>query len=144
MSNKFKTKYLSKLAVSDVNVDYSYIESKLSSPRKTVIAILVFGCLLGIVHIFKIIIFISEKDELYRLPDDFLFIDFFNVTFLFINWCMSISIIPKLNKVRGDEFNNKLTDNIKARIISYYFKKVINFKFIYHISQIYIFSFYKK
>ena len=114
LPNKFKTKYLSKLAVSDVNIDYSYIESKLSSPRKTVIAILVFGCLLGIVHIFKIIICISDKDELYMLPDDFLFIDFFNVTFLFINWCMSISIIPKLNKVRGDEFNNKL----------------INFKFI--------------
>ena len=131
MPNKFKVKYLSKLVDFDVNIDYSYIESKLSSPRKTVIAILVFGCMLGIVHIFKIIICVSEKDELYRFPDYFLFIDFFNVTFLFINWCMSISIIPKLNKVRGDGFNNKLTDNIKARIISYYFKKEINFKFKY-------------
>jgi hypothetical protein len=30
---------------------------------------------------------------------------------------MSISIIPKLNKIRGDGYNNKLTDDIKARII---------------------------
>ena len=30
---------------------------------------------------------------------------------------MSLSIIPKLNKIRGNGFNNKLTDDIKNRII---------------------------
>ena len=54
-SYKFKKDYLAKLVDFDINIDFSYIESKLSSPRKTCTAILVFGCFLGVFHIIKII-----------------------------------------------------------------------------------------
>ena len=114
---KFEKDYLEQLT------DYKYyetltdMEDKLSSPRKTVTAIIVFGSFLCLVHFIKIIIFISERNSISSLNEYSRIIDFFNVILLFINWCMSISIIPKLNKVRGDGYDNKLTDDIKDRII---------------------------
>jgi len=117
MPHKFKKDYLIKLVDYDINIDFSDIENKLSSPRKTAIAILVFGCFLGIVHILKILLYIGNKDTLYDLNQSSLCIDAFNFPLLFINWCMSISIIPKLNKIRGNGYNNKLTDDIKAHTI---------------------------
>ena len=117
MPHKFKKDYLSKLVDYDINIDYSYIESKLSSPRKTAITILVFCCILGIFHILKIILYIYKRDSHDDLNEVSLLVDIFNLPFLFINWCMSISIIPKLNKIRGNGYNNKLTDDIKASII---------------------------
>ena len=114
---KFEKDYLEQLT------DYKYyetltdMEDELSSPRKTVTAIIVFGSFLCLVHFIKIIIFISERNSISSLNEYSRIIDFFNVILLFINWCMSISIIPKLNKVRGDGYDNKLTDDIKARII---------------------------
>ena len=117
MPYKFKNKYLVELADYDYYVDFSYMEEKLSSPRKTVVAIIVFASFLCFVHFAKIIVFICNKDYFSDLNDYSRVCDFVNIIFLFINWCMSISIIPKLNKVRGDGYNNKLTDNIKARII---------------------------
>ena len=114
---KFEKDYLEQLA------DYKYyetltdMEDELSSPRKTVTAIIVFGSFLCLVHFIKIIIFISERNSISSLNEYSKIIDFFNVILLFINWCMSISIIPKLNKVRGDGYDNKLTDDIKDRII---------------------------
>ena len=114
---KFKKDYLEQLT------DYKYyetltdMEDELSSPRKTVTAIIVFGSFLCLVHFIKIIIFISERNSISSLNEYSRIIDFFNVILLFINWCMSISIIPKLNKVRGDGYDNKLTDDIKDRII---------------------------
>jgi hypothetical protein len=117
MPHKFRKDYLMELVYHDINIDYSYIESKLSSPRKTAVAILVFGCFLGLVHIFKIILYICNRNSLNDLNEISYCVDAFNILFLFINWCMSISIIPKLNKIRGDGYNNKLTDDIKARII---------------------------
>ena len=117
MPYKFKNKYLVELADYDYYVDFSYMEEKLSSPRKTVVAIIVFASFICFFHLVKIIIFISNRDYIPNLNDNSRVCDIFNIIFLFINWCMSISIIPKLNKVRGDGYNNKLTDNIKARII---------------------------
>ena len=114
---KFEKDYLEQLT------DYKYyetltdMEDELSSPRKTVTAIIVFGSFLCLVHFIKIIIFISERNSISSLNEYSRIIDFFNVILLFINWCMSISIIPKLNKVRGDGYDNKLTDDIKDRII---------------------------
>ena len=114
---KFEKDYLEQLT------DYKYyetltdMEDELSSPRKTVTAIIVFGSFLCLVHFIKIIIFISNRNSISSLNEYSRIIDFFNVIFLFINWCMSISIIPKLNKVRGDGYDNKLTDDIKDRII---------------------------
>ena len=114
---KFEKDYLEQLT------DYKYyetltdMEDELSSPRKTVTAIIVFGSFLCLVHFIKIIIFISERNSISSLNEYSKIIDFFNVILLFINWCMSISIIPKLNKVRGDGYDNKLTDDIKDRII---------------------------
>lgn len=119
-SYKFKKDYLAKLVDFDINIDFSYIESKLSSPRKTCTAILVFGCFLAIFHIIKIIALIYYHCKAYSTYDTksfFCATNLVNVPFLFISWCMSLSIIPKLNKIRGNGFNNKLTDDIKNRII---------------------------
>ena len=117
---KFKKDYLKQLT------DYKYyeiltdMEDELSSPRKTVTAIIVFGSFMCFFHLIKIILFITERNDISKINQVSKVIDFFNVIFLFINWCMSISIIPKLNEVRGHRYDNKLTDNIdniKARII---------------------------
>ena len=81
-------------------------------------------------------IFICNRDYFSSLNDNSKICDIFNMIFLFINWCMSISIIPKLNKVRGDGFNNKLTDNIKARIIGVII--LYSFCYVYIIIQYFI------
>ena len=117
---KFKKDYLKQLT------DYKYygtltdMEDELSSPRKTITAIIVFGSFMCFFHLIKIILFITERNDISKINQVSKVIDFFIVIFLFINWCMSISIIPKLNEVRGHRYDNKLTDNIdniKARII---------------------------
>ena len=79
---------------------------------------MVFGCLLGIVHIIKKII------------------DIFDICLLFINWCMSISIIPKLDKVRGGEFDYRITDDIRNNILKIIF--LYSFCYVYIIIQYYI------
>lgn len=127
MPNKFKKDHLSKLIDYDNNIDFSYIESKLSSPRKTVIAIMVFGCFLGIVHIIKIIIFIHYRDSLDNINENSKIIDIFDICLLFINWCMAISIIPKLDKVRGGKFDYKITDDIRNNIV----KIIVLYSFCY-------------
>lgn len=117
LSDKFKKEYLSKLdELDDRNI--SDLESKLSSPRKTCKAILVFGLFLGLCHLIKAGSFITNlKSDIDNLNGSLIKIDLINVIGLFINWCMAISIIPKLNKVRGDKFKNKLTDGIRLNII---------------------------
>jgi len=116
LSDKFKKEYLSKL--DEFNTNISDLENKLSSPRKTCKAILVFGLFLGLCHLIKVGSFITNlKSDIEDLNGSLIKIDLINVIGLFINWCMAISIIPKLNKVRGDKFNNKLTDGIKLNII---------------------------
>ena len=108
-SDKFKKVYLTNLDNLDDNSNISDIENKLSSSRKTIIAILVFGFFLGFCHLIKAVIFISKrKSDIDKLNDCLI---------LFVIWCMAISIIPKLNEVRGDKFNNKLIDDIKSHII---------------------------
>jgi len=117
-SDKFKKVYLTNLDNLDDNSNISDIENKLSSSRKTIIAILVFGFFLGFCHLIKAVIFISKrKSDIDKLNDCLIIIDFINVVILFVIWCMAISIIPKLNEVRGDKFNNKLIDDIKSHII---------------------------
>ena len=118
LSDKFKKEYLSTLDELDVDTNISDLESKLSSPRKTCKAILVFGLFLGLCHLIKVGSFITNlKSDIEDLNGSLIKIDLINVIGLFINWCMAISIIPKLNKVRGDKFNNKLTDGIRLNII---------------------------
>jgi len=118
LSDKFKKEYLSTLDELDVDTNISDLESKLSSPRKTCKAILVFGLFLGLCHLIKAGSFVTNlKSDIDNLNGSLIKIDLINVVGLFINWCMAISIIPKLNKVRGDKFNNKLTDGIRLNII---------------------------
>ena len=136
LPNKFKKDHLSKLIDYDNNINFSYIESKLSSPRKTVIAIMVFGCVLGIVHIIKIIIFICHRDSFDDINDNSKIIDIFDICLLFINWGMSISIIPKLDKVRGGEFDYRITDDIRNNILKIFF--LYSFCYVYIIIQYYI------
>ena len=125
-SHQFKEDYLEELFIKNYGYYwrgyysfFSYLEEDLSSPRKTSIAILVFGLAICFIHFLKIIVLLSHYCKIVADPVDFCLniVDIIAVIGVIINWSMAISIIPKLNNIRIDEASIKLTDGIKSRTI---------------------------
>ena len=91
----------------------SSIVNELSSPRKTSIAILVFGSFQCASHFAKIIMYLKYlcnlgchnggKDKIYAN------IEFLNIPILIINLALSSSMVPKIdNEIRSTRFLGKL------------------------------------
>ena len=125
-SHQFKEDYLEELYIKNFGnywrgfySFFSYLEEDLSSPRKTSIAILVFGLAICFIHFLKIIVLLSHYCKIVSEPVDFCLniVDIIAVIGVIINWSMAISIIPKLNNIRIDEASIQLTDGIKSRTI---------------------------
>ena len=116
---QFKSDYFIKLYHRH-NKDFKALEEELSSPKRTSAAIIAFFCLICIMHIYKVAVFIEfasehrcsneSKDSIYSS------IEYINVPFLFINWSMAISMIPKMSKII-DEYPFDFLEEFKSRII---------------------------
>ena len=139
-SHQFKEDYLEELYIKNYGYYwrgyysfFSYLEEDLSSPRKTSIAILVFGLAICFIHFLKIIVLLSHYCKIVSEPVDFCLniVDIIAVIGVIINWSMAISIIPKLNNIRIDEASIKLTDGIKSRTIGVIVLYSLSYVFLY-------------
>lgn len=139
-SKQFKEDYLGELFIKKFG-DYwrgyypifSYLEEDLSSPRKTSIAILVFGVTISFIHFLKIVVILSHYCKIVSESISYCLniIDIIVIIGVIINWSMAISIIPKLNKIRTDEVSIKLTDGIKSRIIGVIVLYSLSYAFVF-------------
>ena len=92
------------------------LEEDLSSPRKTSVAILVFAVILAFTHGVKFFIFIITYNCSYNL-DGINYTGIPAIPIVFINWCMAISIIPKLAKIREDKLTIEMTNGLRSDVI---------------------------
>ena len=119
-SEEFTAKYLYELDGYDFLLSYSgyyvELEEELSSPRKTCTAILAFGIIISFLFFIKIILYLCTKCGSVNI-DSIFYIEFMTVPAIFINWCMAISIIPKLDKAGTHKVASELLKGIRGHII---------------------------
>ena len=122
-SNRFNENYLSKMCNkyspdSDKYCQISKLIEELESPKETSIAILVFGSILGVDQLIKICVFCSDDNEYDNSCSSCIFgAEAWDVIPLFLNWCMAISIITKLNDKAVNEIIKKMFSEIKSYLI---------------------------
>ena len=118
-------------------LNYYYFEEILTSPSKTSVAIIIFSILICIIHVIKIITFIVITNQTHCKYSSeykkYVQIEIINIPFLFINWCMAISMIPKLSKIINEhkEYHLEIFDEFKSKMIKVVVLFTLSYVFIF-------------